>query len=109
MAIPSNYSVGFDSHDSNPRLLPYGLSVLPLVVCQQPRVCVCQSVRPGVVRRVRVPAPQSEPLSPCVLANHIESLDWQVRQVAFKAKAPAVAVSEFRERFQAFVWGCRAT
>jgi mRNA-degrading endonuclease toxin of MazEF toxin-antitoxin module len=35
-----------------------------------------------------------------VLADHIKNLDWQAREIAFEAKAPADVVTEVRERLR---------
>jgi mRNA interferase MazF len=38
-----------------------------------------------------------------VLADHVKNLDWQARQVAFEAKAPADVLTEVRERLRALL------
>ena len=47
-----------------------------------------------------VALPQSGKISGVVLADHIKNLDWQAREIAFEAKAPADVVTEVRERLR---------
>jgi mRNA interferase MazF len=47
-----------------------------------------------------VPLPRGGKISGVVLADHIKNLDWQVRRLAFEAKAPADVVTDVRERLR---------
>jgi mRNA interferase MazF len=38
-----------------------------------------------------------------VLADHVKNLDWQARKAVFEAKAPAVVLTEVRERLRALL------
>lgn len=50
-----------------------------------------------------VALPPTGAITGVVLSDHVKSLDWQARRVAFEAKAPADVLTEVRERLRALL------
>ncbi len=50
-----------------------------------------------------VALPPTGAITGVVLSDHVKSLDWQARRVAFEAKAPVDVLTEVRERLRALL------
>jgi mRNA interferase MazF len=60
--------------------------------------CPITSQKKGYPFEVEIPAGQA--IAGVVLADHVKNLDWNARRAVFESKAPAMVVSEVRERLR---------